>query len=67
MDREKISAILRELREKKGETQQEVADALGISVSAVNAYENGERIPRDEVKIALARYFNKPVQKIFFT
>lgn len=47
-------------------TQQEVADAVQISVSAYSMYENGQRIPRDNVKIRLANYFKKPIYKIFF-
>lgn len=47
-------------------TQQEVADALEISVSAVGMYEREERIPRDELKLKMAKYFNRTVQYIFF-
>ena len=47
-------------------TQQEIADAVGISVSAYSMYENGQRIPRDNIKIRLADYFKKPIHKIFF-
>ena len=47
-------------------TQQEVADALEISVSAVGMYEREERIPRDELKLRMAKYFNRSVQYIFF-
>lgn len=47
-------------------TQQEVADACGISVSAYSMYENGQRIPRDNIKIRLSNYFKKPISKIFF-
>lgn len=47
-------------------TQQEVANAVGISVSAYSMYENGQRIPRDNIKIRLADYFKKPIHKIFF-
>lgn len=48
-------------------TQDEVAKALGISLSAIGMYERGERIPRDEVKIAIAKYYDTTVQSIFFT
>lgn len=48
-------------------TQEEVARANDISLSAIGMYERGERIPRDEVKIRLAKYFGKTVQEIFFT
>lgn len=47
-------------------TQEEVATALGISLSAIGMYERGERMPRDEVKIAIAKYFDTTVQAIFF-
>ena len=48
-------------------TQDEVAKALGISLSAIGMYERGERVPRDEVKIAIAKYYDTTVQSIFFT
>lgn len=47
-------------------TQEEVANALGISLSAIGMYERGERMPRDEIKIAIAKYFDTTVQAIFF-
>lgn len=59
-----IGEKLKELRGEK--SQAEVAVAVGISDSAMSAYENGDRVPRDEVKIRLAKYFGKTVQEIFF-
>lgn len=47
-------------------TQEEVAKALGVSLSAIGMYERGERMPRDEVKIAIAKYYDVTVQSIFF-
>lgn len=59
--------IGRRLAELRGSrTQQEVADAVNISVSAYSMYENGQRIPRDNIKIRLSNYFKKPIYKIFF-
>ena len=29
-------------------------------------YENGERIPRDDIKIRIANFFGRSVQEIFF-
>lgn len=46
--------------------RKEVADDLGISVSAVTMYENGDRVPRDEIKEKIAEYYNTTVQVIFF-
>lgn len=65
MDTISMGKRLIELRGNK--TQEEVAKALGISLSAVGMYERGERIPRDEVKIAIAKYYDVTVQSIFFT
>lgn len=44
----------------------EVAESVNISVSALQMYENGARIPRDEVKVRLAQYYSKSVEEIFF-
>lgn len=59
--------IGRKLRELRGEkSREEVAFAVGISVSALTMYETGQRMPRDEVKIRLASYYNETVGSIFF-
>lgn len=46
--------------------REEVAAAIGVSLSAITMYENGARVPRDETKIKLAEYYNKTVQELFF-
>ncbi|MBB6689950.1 helix-turn-helix transcriptional regulator [Cohnella xylanilytica] len=43
-----------------------VAKAVGISLSALQMYETGKRVPRDDIKIRIADYYNKTVQEIFF-
>lgn len=47
-------------------SQADVAAAIGISSSALSMYENNERVPRDEIKIKLADYYQKSVEYIFF-
>lgn len=65
LNKEKIGQILTDLR---GEASREdVAKAVGISVSAWQMYENGQRIPKDEVKVRIASYFKKTVGEIFYT
>ena len=64
MDAVLIGKRLAELRGNK--TQEEVAKAIGVSASALSMYECGERIPRDPIKVALAKYYEKSVQSIFF-
>ena len=66
MNRDKVASNLKELRQKKGLTQTEMAEILGISTAAWSMYENGRRIPRDDMKVQIAKYFNRTVQTIFF-
>lgn len=56
---------LAELRGKR--SQAEVAKAIGIATSTLGMYEIEQRVPRDSTKIALAKFYNTTVQKIFFT
>lgn len=65
MDEKKVAKRLRILRGER--SRESVAKEIGISVSAISMYENGERIPRDDVKVRLASYYGKSVQEIFFT
>lgn len=59
--------IGKRIREARGDkTQKEVAVALNISDSAIAMYENGGRIPRDDVKEKMARYFGTTVGYLFF-
>lgn len=69
MDKDRAKIIgetLVKLREKKGETVAKAAEGIGISTSALSMYENGARIPRDEVKIKIADYYKKSLVNIFF-
>ena len=66
MDAKEIGAILRKLREEKKETKRHVAKTTGCSYASICAYEYGNRIPCDEVKVKLASHFGTTVEKIFF-
>ena len=61
-----IGSILRQLREEKGKTIAEASDEIGISQSAIGMYESGKRIPRDEIKIQIAKYYGLAVEAIFY-
>ena len=56
---------LTELRGDKSQAQ--VAKDVGIATSTLGMYETEQRMPRDNIKIALAKYYNKTVQEIFFS
>lgn len=62
-----MNHIAERLRAARGTIpREEVAKAVGVSISAMSMYENSDRIPRDEVKIRLAKYYNTTVQSLFF-
>ena len=59
--------IAERLIDARGETPRKVvAEATGISISALTMYELGQRIPRDEIKVRLANYYGRTVQSLFF-
>ena len=65
IDKKVVGKRLRELR---GDIQREtICNDVGISLSALSMYENGERMPRDEIKVALARRYGTTIEAIFFT
>lgn len=65
MDNKAIAQRLIELRGDR--SQKTVADACGISTSALAMYEQGNRIPRDDIKLKLSKYYKRSVNYIFFS
>ena len=65
IQKETTGMILRKLRGNR--TQEEIATALGITKSSWAMYERDERVPRDEVKFRIAKFFDKTVQELFYT
>lgn len=64
MNTQKISAKLIKLRGNL--SREKVCSDVGISFSALQSYETGVRIPKDEIKVKLAKYYGVTVQSIFF-
>ena len=52
-------------REARGLSQRQLAELCGVSEAAVMAYEAGARIPRDEVKISLAKHLGASMESLF--
>ena len=46
-------------------TQQQLADAVGVSRQTVNAVETGKFVPSTLLALKIARTFRKPVEAIF--
>lgn len=66
IDPEIIGKRLLMLRKKSNMSRLEVARLCAISKSAISMYEIGKRIPKDDIKIRLAKCYNTTVEKIFY-
>ena len=60
-----IADKIKILREKKGITQSELANNLGITRSAVNAWEMGVTVPSTQYVVELAKFFNVSTDYLF--
>lgn len=54
----KIGMVIKELRQKKGITQEEFAEVLSVSVQSVSRWENGANYPDLFMIPVIATYFN---------
>ena len=61
----KFSSRLRELRNSKNLSQQNLADIIGTSKSSINMYERGAREPGIKMIESFADYFNCSVDYLF--
>ena len=46
-------------------TQQQLADAIGVSRNTINSIESGKYIPSTVLALKIARHFGKPTDAIF--
>lgn len=52
-------------RTRKGLTQQELADIIGVTRCSISNWEDGIKSPRDKYKLALCKEFNCSMQDLF--
>ncbi len=64
MNRKEVGKTLRSLRGQKSTS--DVAKAIGVTPNAILNWENGIRIPRDELKEKIANYYHVKPGDIFF-
>lgn len=53
------------LRQKRGVTQQELADSVGVTRQTVIAIEKGNYAPSVALALLIAKYFNVSVEDVF--
>jgi putative transcriptional regulator len=56
---------VQQLRSERGWTQQELADAVGVSRQSINSIERERYVPSLPLALHFARIFNCPTDKIF--
>ena len=56
---------IRVFRAERRMTQQQLAEAVGVSRQTVNAIESGKFIPSTVLALKVARLFGKPVEQVF--
>ena len=56
---------VKELRDARGLTQQQLADAVGVSRQSINSIERGRYVPSLELALTFARLFRLSTDEIF--
>jgi putative transcriptional regulator len=62
----KLENNLRVLRAKKDVTQEDLAEAIGVSRQTINAIELGKFNPSVVTALKLAKFFETTVEEVFF-
>jgi putative transcriptional regulator len=61
----KIQNRVKELRVDRGWTQQQLAEAVGVSRQSINSIERERYVPSLELALMFAQVFNCPTDRIF--
>ena len=65
MSKEEIVSCVKSVRKEKGITQQELAEAVGVTRQTIIAIEKGNYTPSVLLALKLAKYIEQPVEDIF--
>lgn len=63
---ETVRNKVRDYRTDMGKTQEDLAQAVGVSRQTIIAIEKGNYVPSVLLAIKLSSYFDLPVEKVFF-
>lgn len=63
---EEVKNRLRILRVTRDLSQEQLAQALGVTRHSIMAIENGKYLPSIGLALKIARFFNKPLEEIFW-
>lgn len=65
MDNANFGKLMSTLRKRKGMTQQQLADELGVTTSAVSKWENGKNLPDTPVVTRICEFFDLTLDELF--
>ena len=65
MDEQNLYNRIAELRAAKGLSQQQLADAIGVSRKTISTVETSRFTPSVIIALQMARFFDVPVDQIF--
>jgi putative transcriptional regulator len=61
-----VKNAVRELRTSRGLSQQDLAQALGVSRQTIISIEQGRYLPSLPLAFSLSRFFGRPAESVFF-
>ncbi|MCR4280696.1 MAG: helix-turn-helix transcriptional regulator [Candidatus Komeilibacteria bacterium] len=61
-----LSNNVNNIRVRQGMTQEELAQAVGVTRQTIIALEKGNYVPSVALAIKISNYFHQPVEKIFY-
>lgn len=64
--KESLGNSVRSCREAKGTTQEELAEAIGVTRQTIIAIEKGNYAPSVLLALRIAKFFRKPLEDIFY-
>lgn len=64
MDQKKIGAFLKNLRNEKNLTQEQLAEMLGVTNRSISRWENGINMPDFDFIIEMAKYYDVSITEI---
>ena len=65
MAKEALDNCIREIRTGQGVTQEELAQAVGVSRQTIISIEKGNYVPSVLLALKIATFFNTSVEKLF--
>lgn len=66
MNMNKMAKFLKELREERGLTQEQLGEALNVSRSLVSKWENGNKVPAVECLAMLSKFYDITIDEIIY-